>query len=696
MGKLLRRLHYLLNRARFDGELQEEMDAHQAMMPEGQRRQFGNALQLRERGRDAWGWIWVDHFGQDLTYAWRGLRRDRRFALSVLAALALAIGAATAVFSVVDRSLFRPLPYAHGDRLVTLALTMPSFDTGTVMFHGAYQDWKQSQKALELTAWSGVAACDLGGDSPQRVSCARMEWGFLPTLGVEPALGRNFQMEEDQAGGVPVALLAHDFWAARFGSAPDAVGKWIRVDGVSTKVIGVLPSNFETPDLADAQIFLPRKLPPTGGRNIMIDVVGRLRPGYGLERARVELQSSLEQFRADFAARVGANFAREMKLQVLPLRDRQTQRYKLALWMLLAAVAGFVLIACANVTNLLLARAASRGSEFALRTALGASRPRLLRQMLTESGLLSFLGGSLGCALAWGLLRVFVSLAPEGTLRMREASLDPRVLTFTLALSTATALVVGFAPLLDGSVREKLHGGRLAGSRRGWLRSVLVMGQVSVSFLLLIGAGLFLTSLWKLQSTPIGIHPESVLTASFTLPSYRYATDEQQVAFFAQLEHRLEAIPGSAAVALADSVPPGPASRTVPYVGLVNAGGDVRDPAMSGNVQWRWVSAGYFESLGIPIRRGRAFAEEDRQPGVSHIVVNETLARRVFGGDDPIGRRIGRSTVIGVAADVRNLGPERAPQPGVLPGTEGVARGDGRKQRSRLAASRHRDRPHPA
>jgi len=428
-------------------------------------------------------------------------------------------------------------------------------------------------------------------------------------------------------------------------------------------VIGVLPSNFETPDLAGAQIFLPRKLPQQGGRNIMIDVVGKLRQGYSLEGARVALQSPLEQFRADFAARVGEEFAREMKLQVLPLRDRQTQRYKVALWMLLGAVAGFVLIACANVTNLLLARSASRRSEFALRTALGASSPRLLLQMLTESGLLSLIGGSLGCALAWWLLRVFVSLAPEGALRLREASLDPRVLTFTLALSAGNALMLGLAPALDGFLPEVLHGGRFTAIRRGWLRPGLLMGQVSVSFFLLIGAGLFLTSLWKLQNTPIGINPESVVTASFMLPPYRYSTDERQIAFFAQLEKSLKAIPGSAAVALTDSLPPGPAPRTIPYVGLVNPGGNARDPGMSGTIQWRWVSLGYFESLGIAIRRGRSFVAEDRQPGVSNVVINETLARRAFGGDDPIGRRIGRSTVIGVAADVRNLGPEQVSNP---------------------------------
>ncbi|MGH9720474.1 MAG: ABC transporter permease [Bryobacteraceae bacterium] len=663
MGKILRRIHYLLHREKLECELEEELAAHRAMMPEDRRTQFGNTLQLRERSRDSWGWVWMDDLGKDVTYGLRGLWRDRRFALSVLAALVLSIGAATAVFSVVDRSLFRPLPYFRGDRLVSVSLTMPALDTGGVMFYGAYQDWKQSQKALDLTSWSGVVACDVGGNSPQRLNCARMESTFLPALGVRPALGRNFAPEEDRKEGVPVALISHGFWAVQSGSGQDVLGKRISVDGVSTQIIGVLPSDFETPDLTSAQVFLPQKLPQQRGRNIMIGVAGRLQRGYSLEGARTELQSPLEQFRADFAARVGANFAREMKLQVVPLRDQQIQRYKVALWMLLAAVAGFVLIACANVTNLLLARSAARRAEFALRAALGASRTRLLRQALTESGLLSFVGGALGCALAWWLLRVFISLAPEGTIRLKDAALDLRVLTFTLALSAGAALTLGLAPMLDGSLWEALSSGRINRFRKGWLRPILVTLQVSISFLLLIGAGLFVTSLWKLQNTPIGINPEHVVTASFTLPAYRYSTDEQQLAFFAQLGDRLRAMPGAGAVALTDSLPPGPAPRTVPYAGLVNPGGNARDPGMSGNVQWRWVSPGYFESLGITILRGRSFAEEDREPGASNVVINETLARRVFGGDDPIGKRVGRSIVVGVAADVRNLGPDQAPNP---------------------------------
>ncbi len=663
MRKLLRRIHYLLNREKLERELEDELAAHRAMMPEEQRTQFGNALQLRERSRESWGWTWMDDLGQDGTYGWRGLRRDLRFSLSVLAALALSIGAATAVFSVVDRSLFRPLPYFNGDRLVSVAIVMPSLDTGEVMFLGAYKDWKQSQKALELTSWSGVAACDLGGDSPQRLSCARVESTFLPTLGVRPVLGRSFSAEEDRNGGVPVALLSQGFWAAQFGSDQNVLGKRIAVDGVSTQIIGVLPSDFETPDLTSAQLLLPQKLPQQGGRNIMVNVVGRLRQGYSLEGAWAELQGPLEQFRADFAARAGANFAREMKLQVVPLRDQQIRRYKVALWMLLAAVAGFVLIACANVTNLLLARSAARRSEFSLRAALGASRTRLLRQTLTESGLLSLMGSVFGCALSWWLLRVFISLAPEGTLRLEEATLDLRVLLFTIALSAGTALTLGLAPMLDGSLQEALNGRRVSGLRRGWLRPVLVTGQVSISFLLLIGAGLFLTSLWKLQNTPIGIDREHIVTASFTLPAYRYSTDEQQLAFFAQLDDRLRTFVGASAVSITDSLPPGPAPRTVPYVGLVNPGGSANDPGMSGNIQWRWVSPGYFESLGITILRGRAFTEGDREPGASNIVINQTLAHRVFGADDPIGKRVGQDIVVGVAAEVRNLGPDQVPNP---------------------------------
>ena len=602
MGKLFRRIHHLLNRKRLERELEDEMAAHREMMPEGRRGAFGNTLRLREEVRDAWGLLWLDHLRQDLFYAARGFFRERRFTLSALAAISLAIGAATAVFSVADRSLFRPLPYRQGDRLVLVGLVIPHFGTGDFMFWGAYRDWRATQNALDLTSWSGMAACDLGGDSPQRLNCARVESTFLPALGVQPALGRNVTFEEDQRGAEPVALLSYGIWRTNFGADSNVLGKRIVLDGSSTRIVGVLPVNFETPDLSPVDIVVPQRLPVgPHTQNYPVEVIGRLRSGHTVASGAVALSGPFERFRADFGIRVGGNFAEAMRLHIEPLRDRQVRQYRLALWMLLGAVAAFVLIACANVTNLLLARSAGRRQEFAIRAALGGSRRRLIAQVLTESALLGVTGGAAGCGLAWGLLRAFVALSPDATLRLREASLDTRVMAFALILSLGTAVVFGLAPSLDALRVEDLSGMRAAGHRRTWLRQALMVSQLSVSLILLAAAGLLLMSLWRLQTAPLGFARAHIVTASFTLPVYRYADDVPRVNFFNQLQARLRGVHGAVATAIADSMPPGADARTAPYAPMVNPAARLSDPGMSGSVKWRYVSLGYFEALGIPI-----------------------------------------------------------------------------------------------
>jgi predicted permease len=665
MGRFLRRLHHALHRERLERELDEEMAAHREMMPPERRGAFGEPPRLQDASRDVWGWLWLDHVRQDLIYAARGLRRDRRFAAPALGAIVLAVGVATSVFSVADRSLFRPLPYRAGNRLVSVGLIMPIFGPGEYMFMGAYRDWRTSQNALDLTSWGGVSACDLSGEAPQRLQCAHAEASFLPTLGVRPLLGRNFTADEDERGAEPVALISYGMWRRSFATDADIVERKIILDGVVTRIIGVLPADFETPDLAPADLLVPQKPPPgPNNRNYPLSVIGRLRAGQTPASAAAELAGPLERFRQDFGSRNHLELmAKAMWLHVEPLRDRQNRQYRLALWALLGAVAAFLLIACANVANLLLARSAGRRHEFAIRAALGGSQRRLGGQLLTESGLLGLIGGGTGCGLAWVLLRAFVALAPEGTLRMREAALDARVLAFALLLSAVTALVFGFAPSLD-RLRGEAHGGRYAtGLRRGCLRPALISGQLAVSLVLLAGAGLLLTSLWGLENAPLGLNRERVVTASFTLPTYRYADEAHQTAFFNQLAARLNEIPGALATAIADSLPPGAGTRTAPYWQLANRGEAVTDPGMSGGVKWRYVSPGYFEALGIPIRRGRSFSEADQSPGRRNAVVSESLAKRLVGDADPIGARLGESTIIGVAGDVRNAGLDRAAEP---------------------------------
>ena len=359
-----------------------------------------------------------------------------------------------------------------------------------------------------------------------------------------------------------------------------------------------------------------------------------------------------------------------MSLHVEPLRSQQIRHYRLALWVLLAGVSAFVLIACANVANLLLARSTVRRQEFAIRAALGGSRRRLVSQLLTESALLGMVGGAAGCVLAWGLLRVFTAIAPDGALRMKEASIDARVLVFALILSVGTALVFGLAPSLERLRVEALGGDRTTGHRRTWMRQALITGQLAISLVLLAGAGLLLVSLWQLQNEPIGIRAERIVTASFTLPNYRYGRDlqrtgwsTQQFNFYNELEGRLKDTPGAIAAAITDSLPPGAPLRTVPYVAVAHPGRSPTDPGMSGSVKWRYVTPGYFEALGIPIRRGRTFSDADRAVGLRNVIVNESLAKRLFGDGDPVGKRLGGNFVIGLAADVKNAGLDRPADP---------------------------------
>jgi predicted permease len=657
-------MYHLLHRKRLERELEDEMAAHREMMEPERRRAFGNTLRFHDQSRDVWGWLWFDHLRQDLIFAARGFSRDRQFTLSALVAILLAVGAATAVFSVVDRSLFRPLPYQAGHRLVSVGIILPQFGPGEIMWAGAYRDWRVSQYAVDLTSWSGVAECDLGGDTPQRLNCARAEAAFLPTLGVRPLLGRGFSDEEDQPGADPVALISWGMWRSHFGSDRGVIGKQILLDGAPTRIIGVLPADFETPDLTPADLLVPQRTPRgPNTKNYELTVIGRLRPGQTAASAAAALVGPFERFRVDFGARVGREFERSMSLHVEPLRDQQIYHYRLALWVLLGGVSAFVLIACANVANLLLARSTVRRKEFAIRAALGGTRRRLVSQLLTESAFLGMVGGAAGCVLAWGLLRVFTAIAPDGVLRMKEAAIDARVLAFALILSVGTALVFGLAPSLERLRVEALGGDRTTGHRRTWIRQALIISQLAISLVLLSGSGLLLLSLWRLQHAPLGFSRQRVVTASFTLPAYRYARDllrtgwsRQQFNFYNELEGRLKDMPGAIATAIADSLPPDVPARTVPYAALANLRGKAADPGTYGSVKWRYVTPGYFEALGIPIRRGRSFTDADRAAGPRNVILNESLARRLFGDGDPSGKRLGGNVVIGVAGDVKNAG----------------------------------------
>jgi putative ABC transport system permease protein len=602
---------------------------------------------------------------QDIRIAARGFRRSPRFAVSAILTIALAIGASTAVFSVADRSLFRPLPYRDDQRLVSIGIEAPVIHSRDWLFAGAYRSWRDaSRETFEaMTAWRGPHDCDRGGESPQRLACAQVEASFLPTLGVAPAIGRNFELDEDRTGGEPVALISYGLWQRQFGGDYGVLDRRVEIDGTSTRVVGVLPGSFETPTLAPVDVLLPLRLAREGERQRLVHVIGRLGNGISIQEARQRMEPLFQQFLA--SAPVDFRKAVPMRLRILSVRDQQTGSQREALWLLLGAVLSLLLIGCANVAHLLLARSSSRKHEFAVRASLGASGGRLARQSLTESGVLAFAGGVLGCVFAFWILQTFQALAPEGVLRMQQAVIDFRVLAFALCLVVLAALLVGLAPALQRLRMETLAATRVAGGSFRLLRPALVSLQLAISVVLLACAGTLFLSLWRLQQARLGFQPESVVRAEFVLPVTAYATPEKQIAFYQTLYERLAATPAFTSAAVTDSLPPGGDPRSRPFVALIG-GGDSEQQGLQGMVKWRYVTPGYFESLAVPIVRGRAFSGEDFRTGRKAIVISETLARRLYGDADPIGRllRLEESLeVLGVAAEVRNAGVSQVSDP---------------------------------
>lgn len=612
--------------------------------------------------------IW-DSLCDDLHYALRGIRRNRIFTFTAVLVIALGIGASTAVFSAVDRILFRSLPYFEDQRLVSVGVRAP-IEREEFMLGRQYFDWRDQQKPFEaLTSWSGVSDCDLATDPPARLGCAHVEANFLSVFGVPLLMGRSFTLEEDRPNGPKVALITYELWHGRFGADPNVLGRQISLDGQSTTVIGVLPPSFELPTLTPAHILIPQALDEaaqrTSTQGAVLGAFARLKPGVTISQA----QAQLEPLLSDFMRFVPPQFRKEVKLRIRSVRDRQIENFKTASWVLLAAVMAVMLIVCANVANLLLARSHGRRHELAVRTALGATRARLMLQAFTESIVLAILGGTAGCALGYGLLRWFASVAPEGILRLQQARLDLRVLGFSLLVSFAAGIVFGMAPAFQNVQPEILSSGHAAGHRKTWFRQALAGGQIAVSLVLLSSAGLLLRSLWNMANEPLGMRTEKVLTAEIGLNPQLYRDQTQQQAFFEELENRLRGTPGINALALSDSLPPNTPVRSTIRASIAIEGLPKFEQGTGGTVVWRAVTPGYFQALNIPIIRGRAFREDDRSADEHPIILSDLLARQLFPHEDPIGRHMQVNlgppwlTVIGVAADVKNNGILGSDQP---------------------------------
>jgi putative ABC transport system permease protein len=494
-----------------------------------------------------------------------------------------------------------------------------------------------------------------------------VEADFLKTFEIAPWRGRDFTEDDDRPGSPVVVLLSYGLWQRAFGGSEGVLGQTVTVDDQPARVVGVLPKSFEMPQLGDLDLMMPERLnaalPRSQNSSSFLRTFARLREGVSLVQARAQMQPLF-----DDSARLDTppQLRSEVHLALRSLRDRRIHEVKLASRMLLGAVMALLLAACANVANLLLARAAARGRELAMRAAIGATRSRLVRQTLTESLILGFAGCAVGCVFSWTLLRVLVHVAPEGLFRLQRARIDGRSLLFALAASASAALLFGMAPALERPRSEALIAWSSAAPTRSPFRRILVTAQIAISFVLLTGASLFVRSLWKLETQQLGFESEHLVTASVAPPTRHYPSPAARTAFFNELEARLGRIPGAGSFALADSIPPQGVARSRPYSNL-SIQGHPPVAASGGMVLFRWVTPNYFETMNIPILDGRAFREDEREAGESPLILSASLARRLFGNEDPIGQHIdlelnGRwSPVVGVAADVKNDGLTQAP-----------------------------------
>ncbi|HXJ94301.1 MAG TPA: ABC transporter permease [Terriglobia bacterium] len=800
----IRRLKYWKESARRSAALREEMELHleekaaeleaDGMTAERARaearRRFGNVGLKQEESREIWITRFWSELAQDVRYGCRTMSANKAFSALAILSLALGIGANTAIFSVVNAVVLRPLPYSHSDRLVWIAESIPALNV-EIASGGDYVDWKDQSHTLD-----GVAAYDKGAASeggatqsadfnltgrgtPARVQGVNVSASFFATLGVEPQLGRAFTENEDQPNGPHVTVLMYPFWEQYFGADPHVLGQTVNLDAAPYTVIGVMPASFRFPGESDAQMLMPLALNQASERlrlqsQRLVRIIGRLKPGISVDTARADLdeirkraqpssepnpdgggggenrgmptpgpakrfsrlansakpiQARRGQLRilpvnfmlpegaahegeapvtnpspssnpqsaringqagapnlpqgapgsnaqAHAAAQPPAQFRRgpvgppTSELVVVPLAEHLAGNLRPAMLTLLGAVGLVLLIACANVANLMLTRASARTREVAVRAALGAGRWRLIRQFLAESVTLAVAGGVAGLLLAAGGVDVIARLIPAraggGILAVAAPKLDGNVLIFALAASVFTGILFGLAPALTvtrSDVAEGLkEGAQVAspGGRRGWLRGALAVAELSLALVLLIGAGLLIKSFYRVLQVNPGFAPERVLTMDLSLTKSRYPTARQQSEFFSDVLRRVESLPGVRSAALADSLP------LSPYQTFLMMPLDRLQPraALSSStrvmISRLTVSPGYFYTLGIPVLRGRTFTGHDDEQALKVALVNEALARHLWPTEDPVGKQVplfgDNLTVVGVVGNTRHQG----------------------------------------
>jgi putative ABC transport system permease protein len=667
---------------RANQELEDEIETHLRLLAEryvrqgmteaeaarAARRQFGNITLLKEAQHDMRGIRLIDTLFQDLRYASRVLRKNPGFTFVAALTLALSIGANSAIFSVINAVLLRSLPYREPDRLVLVSYYQPNGERDEAS--GAdFLDWRDQAKSFEQIAAYTFDTADLTGNGDaERLNAGMVSAGLFAALGVAPALGRDFIKEEDTYGGPHVVILSDGLWRRRFGGDPQVIGRAITLGGQSRTVVGIMSGGFRFPGEPDLWLPLALNAAQELSRqgNVLLSVLARLKPGVAPEAARADLSVILERQRQAFPNKYSG-----VQVRLIGLSESLVGDVRLSLLVIFGAVAFVLLIACANVANLLLARSVARQREMAIRAAVGAGRLRLVRQLLTESLLLSLLGGGAGLLAAKWLIKLLVAASPDGIARIEETSVDGRVLGFTSLVVLLASLIAGALPALHASktdVNETLKLQSGAGSGRGQARRALpalMIAELALALVLLIGAGLMVKSFLRLMAVPKGFDPDAVLTLSLRPSVSNYPPGSpQRVAYFQESLDRVRYLPGIQSASLASALPlAGPTLM----MRIQIEGRPPYEPGKAPLIYLNAISPEYFQTISLEMRDGRSFTSQDGAEAPKVVIINETLARNLFPNENPIGHRLlmGRAprTIVGVVGDTCNRGLDLAVNP---------------------------------
>ena len=608
---------------------------------------------------------------QDIRYAFRVLRKNPGFAVMAILTLALGVGANTAIFSVVDAVLLRPLDFkSPGDLYVLSMEDAKKHITGGNFGYIFYQTLRDHNTELEgIAAFSNDTFNLVGGDAPEQLQSFRVSPSFFDVLGIHPALGRSFLKPEGEPGGQPVVILGHDLWMRRFGADTGLIGRSITLDGTSYTIVGILGRELDIP-FQQVDVWVPRPyeisiFPPervqTGSG--YLNAIVRLKPGNTVAQAKAELDASAHQYEHAYPANSDASF--DTTITVQPLSENALGGVRTTVWVLLGAVGFVLLIVCANVANLFLARAAERQKEIAVRSALGASRWRLVRQFLTESTILAVTGGAIGTLIATWSVRLLSASQTLGVPRSNEIAVDGAVLGFSLAISLLAGILFGIVPAWRTSrinlseIMNESSRRSSAGARRNRAGAFIIIAELSISVVLLAGAGLLLQSFYRLLHVRLGFEPQNILSFQIALPATKYAQQFQKTDFHAQLRDRIAAMPGVRSVATSLLLPPR-GGVFAPY--LVEGMPPDLPRGQRPTAMWNPISPAYFQTLGIPLVKGRSFSDADTEKSTQVAIVSQSFAMRYWPHEDPIGRHIQiarqpePSEIVGIASDSHNRG----------------------------------------